>query len=96
MHATPRHVARSLRAFKKAHKLGLLHHVRITPGPCSCEAARLQKDVIYICNAVPRLPLAQCMQHRCECEYAPVGGGPFRWQHNKIAAVEKSSLPSLL
>jgi hypothetical protein len=37
MHKTPKDIARSLRAFKRAHKLGLLHHVGIVPGAAACE-----------------------------------------------------------
>lgn len=75
MHRTPKHIARSLRAFKKAHKLGLLHHICITPGASACDAARLQKDVSYICSAVPRLPLAHCTRKQCDCDYAPIASG---------------------
>ena len=72
MHKTPKDIARSLRAFVRAHKLGLLHHVRIVPGAAACEAARSQKGVSYICNAVPRLPLGECTRKRCDCDYAPI------------------------
>jgi hypothetical protein len=37
MHKTPKDIARSLRAFKRPHKLGLLHHVGIVPGAAACE-----------------------------------------------------------
>jgi hypothetical protein len=76
MHKTPKDIARSLRAFKRAHKLGLLHHVGIVPGAAACEVARSQIGVSYICNAVPRLPLAQCTQKECLCDYAPIGKEP--------------------
>ena len=77
MHKTPKDIARSLRAFKRAHKLGLLHHVCIVPGASACEAARSQTGVSYICNAVPRLPLAVCQQKECSCDYAPIGKEPI-------------------
>jgi hypothetical protein len=73
MHKTPKDIARSLRAFKRAHKLGLLHHVYIKAGPSACEAARSQKGVSYICNAVPKLPLEECTREQCDCDYAPIG-----------------------
>ena len=73
MHKSPRDIARSLRAFRKAHKLRLLRCVRIAPGPDACEAARLQAGVEYLGNVVPRLPLAQCTRAVCECNYEPVG-----------------------
>ena len=72
MHKTPKDIARSLRAFKRAHRLGLLHHVRIMPGTSACETARAQKGVSYICNAVPKLPLSECTRGQCNCDYAPV------------------------
>jgi hypothetical protein len=78
MHKTPKHIARSLRAFKRAHKLGLLHHVYITPGASACEAVRSQKGVSYICNAVPRLPLGECTRKHCDCDYAPIASRLIR------------------
>jgi hypothetical protein len=74
MHKTPKQIARSLRAFRNAHRLGLLGSVHISPGPVACEAARSQYGVQYLGNAVPRLPLAQCTRDHCECEYVPLGG----------------------
>ena len=73
IHKTPKHIARSLRAFKKAHKLDLLQHVCIKPGTLACEAARSQRGVSYICNAVPKLPLQGCSRQQCSCDYAPIG-----------------------
>ena len=81
MHKTPKEIARSLRALKRAHKLGLLHHVRITPGESACEASQLQRGVAYIGSAVPKLPLEDCSQMQCDCDYAPVGNqgiGPVK------------------
>jgi hypothetical protein len=73
MHKTPKDIARSLRAFRNAHRLGLLRCVRISLGEHACEAARMQNKMEYLGNAVPRLPLAQCTRARCECDYVPVG-----------------------
>jgi hypothetical protein len=73
MHTTPAQIARSLRAFQKAYRLGLLRSVRISPGPDACEAARSQDGIEYMGNVVPRLPLAQCTRGRCECKYVPLG-----------------------
>jgi hypothetical protein len=73
MHKAPKDIARSLRAFKKAHRLGLLHHVCIVPGRSACEAARAQRGVSYICNGVPTLPLRECTHRQCDCDYAPIG-----------------------
>ena len=75
MHKTPAQIARSLRAFRNAHRLGLLRSVRISPGRDACNAARGQTTVEYMGNVVPRLPLAQCTQATCECDYVPAGGG---------------------
>src|SRR5262245_21259439 len=73
MHKTPKDIARSLRAFRNAHRLGLLRCVRISPGEHACEAARAQDRMEYLGNAVPSLPLAQCARSPCECDYLPVG-----------------------
>ena len=73
MHKTPKDIARSLRAFRNAHRLGLLRSVRISPGKHACEAAMAQDRMEYLGNAVPRLPLAQCKRALCECDYVPVG-----------------------
>lgn len=70
MHKTPKDIARSLRAFRNAHRLGLLRCVRILPGKRACEA---QERMEYLGNAVPRLPLAQCTRAQCECDYFPTG-----------------------
>jgi hypothetical protein len=78
MHKTPRQIARSLRAFRNAYRLGLLRHVRITPGRGACEAARTLHVIEYPGNAVPRLPLAQCSSDQCECKYQPVGTNKLR------------------
>jgi len=73
MHKSPKQIARSLRAFRNAHRMGLLRCVRIAPGPNACEAARAQRGIEYLGNAIPRLPLAQCGRADCECDYHPVG-----------------------
>jgi hypothetical protein len=73
MHKTPKDIARSLRAFRNAHRLGLLRCVRILPGKHACEAALAQDKMEYLGNAVPRLPLAQCTRAYCECDYVPTG-----------------------
>jgi hypothetical protein len=73
MHKNPRQVARSLRAFRSAQRLGLLRHVCISPGPGACEAARTMRGIEYPADALPRLPLDQCSSDQCECKYQPVG-----------------------
>ena len=78
MHKTPAQIARTLRALRKAHKLGLLRSVRIWPGPGACEEARSQRGVEYLGNVVPRLPLARCTRESCECEYLPAGSDLLR------------------
>jgi hypothetical protein len=78
MHKTPAQIARSLRAFRNAHRLGLLRCVRVVPGPNACETARSQYGVEYLGNVVPRLPLAQCTRDHCECEYKPISSEQFR------------------
>ena len=62
MHKSPKQIARSLRAFRNAQRMGLLRCVRIAPGPNACEAARSQRGIEYLGNAIPRLPLAQCVR----------------------------------
>lgn len=73
-----RQIARSLRAFRNAHKLGLLRGVRIVPGPDACEAAQSQAGTEHAGNIVPRLPLAGCMRNHCQCKYVPVGSAKLR------------------
>src|ERR1041385_5708412 len=63
MHKTPSQIARSLRAFQKAQKLGLLRSVRIAAGPNACKAAQSQRGIEYLGGTVPSLPLAGC--RRC-------------------------------
>ena len=58
--------------------MGLLRCVRIAPGPNACEAARSQRGIEYLGNAIPRLPLAQCVRADCECDYLPVGSKKLR------------------
>ena len=38
MHKSPKQIARSLRAFRNAYRLGWLRSVRILPRPGACEA----------------------------------------------------------
>jgi len=73
MHKTPAQIARSLRAFRNAYRLGLLRSVRIVPGPKACDAAQSQSSIEYLGNRVPRLPLPECTCIRCECDYMPAG-----------------------
>ena len=78
-HKSPRQIARALRAFRYAHKLGLLRCVRILPGPKPCEAVVGQFGIgmEYPGNKVPRLPLRRCTRNRCECKYVAVGSEKF-------------------
>jgi hypothetical protein len=78
MHKKPSQIARSLRAFRNANRLGLLRSVRISPGPGACEAAQSQSGVEYVGTVVPRLPLAQCTRDHCECTYIPIGTEKLR------------------
>jgi hypothetical protein len=73
MHKSPKEIARSLRAFRNAHKLKLLRCVRIASGDGACDAARSQAGIEYSGDLVPRLPLTQCNRALCECDYEPVG-----------------------
>jgi hypothetical protein len=73
MHKAPTQIARSLRAFRNAQRLGLLRSVRISPGAHPCQAARSQTGVEYMCGSVPRLPLAECTRDLCDCKYSPLG-----------------------
>ena len=84
MAKTPREIARVLRAFRNAHRLGLLRHVCIVPGTNACEATLAQKKQKYAGNAVPRLPLPDCRSADCRCDYLPVGSGKL---HNLDANV---------
>jgi hypothetical protein len=77
MHKRPSQIARSLRAFRNAQRMGLLRGIRIIPGRKPCEAAIAQFGIEYPGNAVPRLPLARCSCDRCECEYMPIGSERF-------------------
>jgi hypothetical protein len=78
MHKSPKQIARSLRAFKNAQRLGLLRCVRISPGIAACDASRSQDGIEYRGNLVPPLPLAQCTQSYCECKYLSVGSAKLR------------------
>lgn len=73
MHKTPKEIARALRTFRNAHRLGLLHSIRVSPGRDACEAAQLQNGVEYPWNLVPALPLPQCTCDLCECKYLSTG-----------------------
>ena len=77
MHESPSQIARSLRAFRNAHRLGLLRGVRILPGPYPCEAVVGQFGIEYPGNTVPRLPLRRCTRDRCECKYVAIGSEKF-------------------
>ena len=78
MHKSPSQIARSLRAFRKAHRLGLLRGVRILPGPNPCAGVVGQFGSEYPGNTVPRLPLLRCRRNRCECKYVAIGSEKFR------------------
>ena len=78
MHKSPSQIARSLRAFRSAHRLGLLHGVRILPGPNPCAGVIGQFGNEYPGNTVPRLPLPRCGRNRCECKYVAIGSEKFR------------------
>jgi hypothetical protein len=78
MHKTPSQIARSLRALQRAQKLGLLRSVRIAPGPDACETAQSQRDIEYLGNTVPKLPLVGCTREHCECDYLPTGSDLLR------------------
>jgi hypothetical protein len=78
MHKAPAQIARSMRAFRNAHRLGLVRHVRISPGRDACEAVRTLCTIEYPGNAVPRLPLGQCTAVQCKCKYQPVASAKLR------------------
>ena len=73
MHKTPIQIARSLRAFRNAQRLGLLRSVRISPEANACEPARAQDGIEYMGNVVPHLPLVGCTRQHCACKYVPLG-----------------------
>jgi hypothetical protein len=75
MHESPSQIARSLRAFRNEHRLGLLRGVRILPGLKPCEAVVGQFGMEYPGNTVPRLPLRRCTRNRCE--YVAIGSEKF-------------------
>lgn len=74
----PAQTARALRAFRNAHRQGLLRNVEIVPGSNPCAAARAQRNVAYLGGHVPRLPLARCTAKQCLCHYAPVATDKLR------------------
>ena len=78
MHKSPSQIAHSLRAFRKAHRFGLLRGVRILPGPNPCAGVIGQFGSEYPGNTVPRLPLPRCRRNRCECKYVAIGREKFR------------------
>ena len=78
MQKMPKQIARSLRAFRNAHRLGLLRCVRILPGGHPCDAVTAQEGTEYQGNDVPHLPLAQCTRDACECKYSPAGTAKLR------------------
>jgi len=89
MHKTPSQIARSLRALKNAHRLGLLRSVRILPGRDACEAAVSQFGVDYPGKSVPTLPLAQCKHDCCDCKYVPIGSEKFRSLNAGVKPTQK-------
>ena len=91
MHKTPVQIARSLRAFRNAHRLELLRSVCVSPGRRACDAARSQYGLEYLGNIVPRLPLAECTCEHCECKYVPLGSEQL--QKLRAGYVSKSDAP---
>ena len=81
MHKAPKQIARSLRAFRNAHRLGLVRGVRVLPGREACEEVLKQFGSEYPTDSVPCLPLAQCSLAQCQCKYVPVGTEKFRRLH---------------
>jgi len=49
MHTMPAQIARLLRTFQNAYRLGLLRSVRISSGPDACEAASAYPELCH-CN----------------------------------------------
>jgi hypothetical protein len=86
VHQRPKDIARSLRAFRNAHRLGLLSCVRILAGRQACEAVKAQDRTEYLGNAVPLLPLAQCTRAYCQCDYMPLGTKKLRRMDSKKVA----------
>ena len=78
MHRTPTQIARSLRAFRNAHRQGLLRSVRIAPGSNACHAVQSQQGIEYSGDVVPRLPLPECTLAKCHCKYVPSGSSRLR------------------
>ena len=78
MHKSPPQITRLLRAFRQAHRFGLLRGVRILPGPIPCAGVIGQFGGEYPGNKVPRLPLRRCTRNRCECKYVAIGSEKFR------------------
>ena len=78
MHKSPPQITRLLRAFRQAHRFGLLRGVRILPGPNPCAGVIGQFGNEYPGNTVPRLPLPRCGRNRCECKYVAIGSEKFR------------------
>ena len=78
MQKAPKQIARSLRAFRNAHRLGLVRGVRVSPGRQACPEVLKQFGSEYATDRVPHLPLAQCSLAECQCKYVPVGTEKFR------------------
>jgi hypothetical protein len=74
----PAQIARALRAFRNAHRLGLLREIQIVPGTGACAAARAQRKVAYLGGHVPRLPLPRCTAKHCLCDYTTVATDKLR------------------
>ena len=90
MHKSPKEIARSLRAFRNAHRLNLLRCVRIAPGDGACDAARSQVGVVVSGWRRAAFASAQCTRARCECDYVPVGSrGLDRLNVNKKSPVKR-------
>ena len=78
MKKAPSQMARALRAFKNAHRLGLLRGVFVLPGSNACDAAIEQFSAVYSVDNLPELPLAQCTCEHCDCKYHLIGSDKLR------------------
>jgi hypothetical protein len=91
MHKNSSKIARTLRALRNAHRLGLLRGFLILPGRDACEAAIEQFSAVYSGDTLPQLPLAQCSCDHCDCKYLPIGSDELR----RLDLTGKSSSKSL-
>lgn len=78
MHKASKQIARSLRAFRNAHRPGLVRGVRVLPGREACQEVLKQFGSEYPADSVPHLPLAQCSLAQCQCKYVPLATEKFR------------------